>query len=337
MRADACGFCASPIAAQHWIAGCLRSIFAKCAATGSPQIIENPTRSVRIGLQIALARESRSMSPVLRIYVLSSVLSVAGTIIAAPSAVCETFRFGSLFGANLNGVAAGSETVGNITMQLAAGPTGATVSELNSNEMGISSSAIAGAIDPDAQSFNVFEPGSVLAGVGESLRFSFDKPGVLTGINFDGVKDESLEYFVLESTGARVNFFDSAANGPIARHTPEEMLSGSVDQAVAEQLITGQVVLLLEISGADDEARNLSIPFLAGQEFTLTYGELDEALETAEPGNGAQLQSITVIAVPEPAASCIVISGIIVAVAHMRFFWRNSAGNNLVSEILTQF
>ena len=45
----------------------------------------------------------------------------------------------------------------------------------------------------------------IVAGVGEAIQFSFDKLGILTGLDFDGVKDENYEFFLLQ-TGTRARF-----------------------------------------------------------------------------------------------------------------------------------
>ncbi len=218
--------------------------------------------------------------------------------VSSPS-FAETFVFGSNANALL-GAPGKTLTVGSFSMHLAAGPTGAGLWEAGTNVgMGVDASSVLG-------------PGGLAArfdriqGVSEYIEFSFDSPGVLTGLNFDGVKDESLEYFTLTSTNdVRVNLFDSAANTTIP---------GAVDNAFQVGAITGQVVYLLEGNGFDDEIHDLAVSFAAGQVFRLTYSEVGGGLGTPfEPTlapNGARLQSITVTPVPEPAfgaAFCVVV------------------------------
>jgi hypothetical protein len=201
----------------------------------------------------------------------------------------ETFAFGSGLN-NFVGATSKQLSTGAFGMNLAAGPTGSGLWETDGGGgMGVDSSPVLG-------------PGGLAArfdrvnGASEFVEFSFDVPGRLTGIDFDGVKDESLEFFILESAGGlRINFFDSAANTTIP---------GAIDNAVLQGAVTGQVVYLLEGGGFDDETTSLAVPFEAGQVFRLTYAEVGGGLGAAyEPvlaPNGARLQGITVAAVPEP-------------------------------------
>ena len=77
------------------------------------------------------------------------------------------------------------------------------------------------------------------------------------------MSDERLEFFRLETNGGvRYNFFDSAADT-------------TVPGAVTAANLPGIEILLLEVWAAPiDEAQGLSIPFAAGQVFTLAYDEL---------------------------------------------------------------
>jgi len=128
---------------------------------------------------------------------------------------------------------------------------------------------------------------------------------MLTGLDFDGVKDESLEFFTLETFGVRLHFFDSQA----------------IRSLVESANLPGEVVYLDEISSQiDDEVSNLKVRFAAGQLLTLTYGELDGQVVTLQRGNGARLQAITVQLnpVPEPAAVLPSASLVIGWIAHRR-------------------
>jgi len=202
-----------------------------------------------------------------------------------------TFQFG--LGANsLLGASNKTLNSGGFSMELVAGPAGSGLWESGGDAgMGVDSTTILG-------------PGGLAArfdrinGTSEFVEFSFDVSGLLTGLNFDGVKDESFEYFILESAGGlRINFFDSAANTTIP---------GAIDNAVLLGAVTGQVAYLLEGGGFDDETNSLAIPFVAGQVFTLTYAEVGGGLgaqfEPSLEPNGARLQGITLAAVPEPAS-----------------------------------
>lgn len=209
----------------------------------------------------------------------------------------ETFTFGS----NANDlVGAASKTLvsGDFSMNVTAGPAGSGLWETGSAlGMGVDSTAVLGAGGQAARFDRI-------GGVSEFIEFSFATPGTLMGLNFDGVKDESFEYFLLEgSGGVRVNLFDSAANFTIP---------GAIDNAILLGAVSGEVVYLLEGGGFDDETNSLAIPFAAGQVFRLTYlelgGGLGEPFEPALEPNGARLQSITAAAVPEPAAHALAVS-----------------------------
>jgi hypothetical protein len=193
-----------------------------------------------------------------------------------------TFSFS---GHGILAVPTAAVTVGDFTLNLAAGgPAGALLYE--------SGGTPALGVGPDGDNFDF----NVVGGTSEYVEFSLNRPGILTGLNFDGVKDESLEYFILETAGnLRINFFDSAANVTIP---------GAVDNAVAHGVVTGDVVYLLETTAFDDEVIDLAIPFAAGQVFKLAYAEVGGGLgvqfEPIEVPNGSRLQSLTVAWVPEP-------------------------------------
>ncbi len=133
------------------------------------------------------------------------------------------------------------------------------------------------------------------------MTFSFDTPGVLTELDFDGVKDEPYEYFLLQTAGDPDRyFFDSFENSTAD--------SGLID-------VSGEVIFLQEGGPVDDKSLSLGIPYAAGQKFMLTYGQLDHLVPQNDPiGNGARLQGITVIRVPEP-ATCILGLALIAALA----------------------
>jgi hypothetical protein len=207
-----------------------------------------------------------------------------------------TFTFGG--SANgINGQPTADLAQDDVTLHLEVShPAGGVLNEPEAKGLGVDSRPAVGIFEPTPGVFNLISDGSPLAGTAESIVFSFDRPGRLTGINFDGVKDEALEYFILESADdVRINFFDSLGNISVP---------GAVDAAALPGgPVTGEIVYLLEINSAiDDEAQGLNIPFAAGQEFRLTYAELPDQYGPTEAGNGARLQGITVVTVPEPAA-----------------------------------
>jgi hypothetical protein len=231
----------------------------------------------------------------------------------APAATGATFTFG-LDANDLLGAPSKTLTSDGFSMQLVAGPPGAGLWETGSAlGMGVDATAVLG---PGGQAARFDRIG----GTSEYIEFSFDAPGVLTGLNFDGVKDESLEHFVLESSGGvRINLFDSAANTTIP---------GAIDNAVLQGAVTGQVVYLLEGGGFDDETNSLAVPFVAGQVFLLTYAEvgggLGEPYEPTEVPNGARLQSITVV--PEPTSAALAAIAAVALIAARAA--RRAAGGN---------
>jgi hypothetical protein len=222
----------------------------------------------------------------------------------ATTARADTFTFGQ--GTNdFLGASSKTLTASGFSLNLVAGPAGSGLWESGGGSgMGVDATAVLGSGGLPARFDRI-------AGVSEFLEFSFDEPGMLTGINFDGIKDESLEYFILESVGGlHINLFDSAANITIP---------GAVDNAVSQGAITGPVIYLLEGGGFDDETNSLQIPFAAGQVFRLTYAEVGGGLGAAfEPilqPNGARLQGLTVAAVPEPASLVLLASAGLLLVA----------------------
>jgi hypothetical protein len=247
----------------------------------------------------------------------AGVILVAGAILAgsgAGTARGETFPFGGSQN-NFNGLDAATLSSGTFEMQLAAGIPGSKLNETSSSGMGIDGRPLSGtgAIDTEPALFNTLSGTGPFSGAAESIRFSFDRQGMITGMNFDGVKDESLEYFILErSDGARWNFFDSAANNFVHPVTMMPVI-GSVDDAAMAGAVSGIVIYLAENAMIDDEAQGLAIPFAAGQEFTLAFHFLGPEFGSALDSNGARFQGITVVAVPEPASPFLAATGMLLA------------------------
>jgi hypothetical protein len=198
---------------------------------------------------------------------------LAATAIWPVAGVAEEFRFAN----GQNGIT--GETSATLmgtafTLQITAGPEGAVLNEQDSQGLGVDSRLVPAAIDDYITKFNLVAGSGPFQGEGERITLVFDRPGQITGLDFDGVKDETLEYFVLEADGLNSTyFFDSMAD------------PGSIN-------LPGDVAFLLEGNGLDDEIFGLSIPFEAGQELTIRYGEL-------LAGNGSRFEGITV-QVPEP-------------------------------------
>ncbi len=194
----------------------------------------------------------------------------------------------------LSGLSTGSLMADGVTMQVAAAPTGARL-DVRSAGLGLNSRSVAGATDTDIDKFNLL--GGSAAGQAEAITFSFDRPGVINALYFDGVKDESFEFFRLEGPGGLLmSIFD----GQIVLRLSD---IGTITEP--------NVVLLSEAPGTavDDELFGLSIPFRAGDLFTLTYGEYQPDPSTFVPGfvpeapNGARFQGLDITPVPEPASS----------------------------------
>jgi hypothetical protein len=245
---------------------------------------------------------------------------IANTM-AEPSTAVR-FEFG-LAANSLTGQASETLFADGFELQLTAGPTGAGLNEtvFSAGGLGVDSSGIEGAIDGGTNVFDVL--GGDLESTGESIQFSFDRPGVITGLDFDGVKDESLEFFLLESSGGlRINFVDSRANMP---DVPNPLYEHPLDAAISDGVVTGDVVYLWEVPAVfDDEVYGLQIPFSAGQQFTLTFGVVGVPY-SQDSGNGARLQAIEVQSVPEP--STLVGALILLAGQLVIKRYRESTGN----------
>ncbi len=203
------------------------------------------------------------------------------------------FSFGSNAGNGLHGEASGQLAQGGFTLSLETTLPDALLAELSQSGLGVNSRSnpAVGFADGSTDKMDVFGSSSSLAGQGEQIRFSFDKPGILKSINFDGVKDEDYEYFLLQSANNPDLYFFDSFQGSLA------------DPGLIN--VPGQVIFLLEdpqlggSSPIDDKTPPLSIRFEAGQEFLLTYGEL----AVGGGGNGGRLQAITVAEIPEPGSA----------------------------------
>ena len=241
----------------------------------------------------------------------------------------ETFVFGSGSQNNINGAASASLTKGAFTMQLLPALSGSLLSEVSSAGMGINSTPVAGTDDGQPSLFNVLGGSGPLAGTGEGLQFSFLQPGVLTGINFDGVKDESLEYFILESPGREpAEFFrfgrehdDSRCRRPVPLPTVRLRAASFICSKSIRQSMTRR--------------RICTFRSLPASRFTLTFRSLGPTYHPLVASNGARLQGVTVQAVPEPSGIAIVVGLALVGLARPRDEAASGRRiDSLVSELL---
>lgn len=198
-----------------------------------------------------------------------------GELLASES----TFRFGSNL-SGTDGLSNASVISGNFEMTLAAGPAGTLLSETDADGLGINSRGIADVPDSgSASKFNLIDGTGPLAGQGEYVTFEFDRDGVIRDVLFDGVKDETLEFFTLEAANGDVwTFFDF-----------------EIGLRIDVNLITEPNVTLL--TDGNDDLLDVNIPFSAGDQFVMTYGEF--VAPGIDSGNGARWEGL--VLVPEPA------------------------------------
>lgn len=219
---------------------------------------------------------------------------VCGLLLASGGSLCRGEAITYLFGRETTGVRGLTDAQvvqGGVTMSLSAGPAGAVFDERTVGGLGINSRTISGVSDQEIDKFN-FTGGTQISA--ESMTFSFDRAGKITELNFDGVKDESFEFFRLETpSGEVLSIFDSQIGLRL------------VDLSLISE---PNLTLLTEGGGADDDLFDLEIPFAAGEEFRLIYGEHIPNPSnyqpgfTPEAGNGARFTGVTITPIPEPAA-----------------------------------
>lgn len=216
------------------------------------------------------------------------------------SAMAESF----IFGGNANGLAgqeSASLTDVGFQLSLQAGPAGAVFNESDSDGMGIDSRGIEGVTDGgsvgDPDKFNIIDGTAPVSGQGEFVTFSFDTPGVIETLLFDGLKDETLEYFTLEFPDASVvTFFDAQAELRLTDQGFQLSDLGVPNPTLA--------------SDDEDDFPMVEYAFAAGEQFKVTYGQIDFASvlpgylpATGGLGNGARFQGIVVRPIPEPATA----------------------------------
>ena len=240
------------------------------------------------------------------------LLGLSVGVMGSAEALAASFVFGTAAGGQTNqviGQTTATQTDAGVTATFTAGPAGAVLDDRSSGGLGVNSRGLATSAvsDPEIDKLNLLGslPGGFtpLDGTGESISFSFDQPGAITSLLFDGMKDETLEYFVLTlPNGGVITIFDSQA----------EFRLGIQGFSLADLNVINPVEAQLE----DDDLTGLNLGYNAGDVFTLTYGESDYIEipgyepfpgEPIEFGNGARFQGV-VTAVPEPGAAVLLLS-----------------------------
>mgnify|MGYP001813834937 CR=1 FL=1 len=216
-----------------------------------------------------------------------------------------------IFGNNSNGlVSLPSATLISGASQIYLEPVhpGAISNESDSDGLGIDTSNIANVLDGgslgDPSKFNIIDGTSSVSGEGEAIKFSFNHDGILQNLFFDGLKDETLEYFSIEFPDATtISFFDFEVE--LRLNNQSYQLS---DLGVPQPTLAND---------ASDDFIGLNYSFHTGEEFTITYREIDfvNALPGYTPtvggfGNGARFQGLEVIVVPEPSSIVLCFIGI---------------------------
>lgn len=196
---------------------------------------------------------------------------------------------------------------GQFTATFNAAPAGALLDDRDAQGLGIDTSPLPDVSDGgsvgESTKFNIIDGTNPVSGHGESLTFSFDHAGVLKTLLFDGVKDETLEYFsVTFPDSSMLTIFDSQTSFRLQAQGQE-----TIDYELADLQVPNPVQAQTE----DDDLTDINYPFSAGEVFTITYGEGDYSLIPdyhTNPdfpqfpnavGNGARFQGV-VVAVPEP-------------------------------------
>jgi hypothetical protein len=233
---------------------------------------------------------------------------VASVGVACQRVTGETLIFEDNLHA-LTGQTSTAVTVGGFVGSLNAGPPGATFNENDRAGLGIDNRPVAGStadtgINRGATKFNIIGGSGPLAGSAEFITFSFNRSGVLQDLLFDGLKDESLEFFeLLLPSGVKRTIFDS------------QTLAKLTDQGF--DLADLQVMNPVLCQDEEDDLYDLNYRFAAGEVFTLTYGEVD--FNSLLPGyvpvvdqvpNGARLQGLAVI--PEPTTTMLAMASLMI-------------------------
>ncbi|QDT74077.1 PEP-CTERM sorting domain-containing protein [Lacipirellula limnantheis] len=214
----------------------------------------------------------------------------------------HSFRFQSnLHGATVTGQSSALVAAGAYGMSLTAGPAGAALNETHPQGMGIDSRGVAGALDATSTAgvdkINVLE--GPAGGASETITFSFDRSGVIRDLLFDGIKDETLEYFQLTlPNGELLTFVDAEAE---FRLTQQGFSLADLSLPNITPLVDG-----------NDDRMGINLPFAAGDAFVLSYGNhpfpTGYVPRQNELGNGARWEGLVIV--PEPSGLGLTLCGV---------------------------
>lgn len=203
-----------------------------------------------------------------------------------------------VFGRNANNLTGQRSAVLNVSgtfVSISPATAGAVFDESDSDGLGLDSGGINGVLDEEVSKF------SRLAGTSasqfEGIAFSFNKPGRLQELMFDGLKDEPLEYFsLITPAGEEFTLFDFEAG---LRLEQQGFAFTTGDLQVPNPTLADD---------ASDDFTGLGIPYGVGEVFILSYGEIDfdgavlpgyAPIDRSTP-NGARFQGIRFMTIPEP-------------------------------------
>ncbi len=208
----------------------------------------------------------------------------------------------------ITGLASAELESEGVKIFLQAGPSGSRFDDSDAQGLGINSiNSPAGITDPDRTKLNFIAGHPSGTPVAESFAFSFNRPGILKDLLFDGVKDETLEYFSLEfPDGHVITMFDSEADFRLG-------IQGF-------SLTDLNVSHPIEFQTEDDDLTGIGYSFAAGEVFTFTYGEGsydDVPGYRTNPnfpqfpnavGDGARFQGVVVQIIPEPTIGLVMVA-----------------------------
>jgi hypothetical protein len=197
----------------------------------------------------------------------------------------------------ITGQTSANLAVGPFLGTLTAGPSGAVLNESNNHGLGVDNRPAAGSTADSGGTrgvtkLNIIGGSGPFAGTGEFVTLSFNRAGVLKHLFFDGLKDETLEYFQL-----------TLPNGDVKTILDSQTQAKLNDQGL--DLNDLQVTNPVMCQDEEDDLYDLNYAFQAGDVFTITYGEVDYATHlliyvpvVLDLPNGSRFQGFEVV--PEP-------------------------------------